>query len=118
MTEPEVTYDSEMSKILSNVVIDPAYSHALEEHPNSAPLVHECMKNQGPYMQFQIHKNERYLRVCIIDEDTGKIGFQIVDIVNKVAKERTAFVKDGMKTIRDVLDFAARRGYIRFKGSL
>lgn len=113
-----MTYNVEIAKILNNVIIDPAYSHALEEHPNSAPLVHECMKNQGPYMQFQIHKNERYLRVCIIDEDAGKIGFQVVDIVNNEAKELTAFVKNGMKNIRDVLDFAARRGYVRFKGSL
>lgn len=111
-------YDAEIDSLLSNVVVDPSYSHALEEHPNSAPLVHECMKNQGPYMQFQIHKDERYLRVCIIDEDKGTIGFQIVDIVERVAKERTAYVKNGFNSIRDVLDYAARRGYCRFKGPL
>lgn len=110
--------DADIADILSRVTIDPAYSHALAEHPDSAPLVHECMNEKGPYMQFQIDPKKRYLRVCIIDEDAGLIGFQIVDIVGRVAKERTAYVKDGFKTIRDVLDWAGRRGYCRFKGAL
>lgn len=95
-----------------------SHSHALEEHPNTAPLVHECMKDKGPYMQFQINKNERYLRICLVDEEAGQIGFQIVDIVGKEAKELTAYVKNNVNSIRDVLDYALRNGYCRFKGSL
>lgn len=69
-------------------------------------------------MQFQIEPKKRYLRVCIVDEDLGLIGFQIVDIVNKIAKERTAYIKDGITNIRGVLDYVGRQGYARFKGPL
>lgn len=113
----KTVYDVDIDNILSRVVIDD-YSHALEEHPNSAPLVHECMRNNGPYMQFQIFKGKRYLRICIVDEKKGLIGFQIVDIVGKEAKELTAYIKDGCTSIQDVLRYVSRMGYARFKGAL
>lgn len=107
--------DPAMEQLLNNVVVD-SYSHALEEHPNSAPRVWECLHKNGPYMQFQIIPGKRYLRICVIDDET--IGFQIVDIVGKVAKERTAYIKDGISNIRQLLDWAFKRGYCRFKGAL
>lgn len=113
----ETVYDADIADILSRVVVDD-YSHALEEHPNTAPLVHECMRNNGPYMQFQIFKGERYLRICIVDEEKGLIGFQIVDIVGKEAKELTAYIKDNCKCIQDVLRYVAKMRYPRFKGVL
>lgn len=69
-------------------------------------------------MQFQIEKNKRYLRVCIIDEQAGLIGFQIVDIVNRIAKERTAYIKENIRCIQDLLKYIRQMGYPRFKGSL
>lgn len=113
----DTVYDPDIADMLNNVVID-EYSHALEEHPNSAPLVHECMRNKGPYIQFQIHQNERYLRICLIDENKGIIGFQIVDIVENVAKEKTAYIKKGLKCIKDIFDYAGRNNLVRFKGGL
>lgn len=108
-------YDADIANILSRVVIDD-HSHALEEHPNSAPIVHECMRTKGPYMQFQIWKGQRYLRVCVIDDTT--IGFQIVDIIGREAKEVTAYIKDNCTCIKDVLDYVRKMGYARFKGAL
>lgn len=116
-TKKEIS-DPEIARILTAVAIDPAYSHALEEHPEDAPLVRECLNRDGPYMQFQIIPKQRYLRVCVIDSDKGVIGFQIVDIINKVAKERTAYIKDSIHNIRELLDYVGRQGYCRFKGTL
>lgn len=104
--------------MLQRVVIDSEYSHALEDHPNSSPIVHKCLAEKGAYMQFQISPKKRYLRVCIIDEELGVIGFQIVDIVNRVAKERTAYIKENMTCIKDVLRYVGRNGYSKFNGSL
>jgi len=119
VTIPQLTtaYDPIIATLLHRVTVD-GYSHALVDHPNSAHLVHECMENQGPYIQFQIYKNERYLRVCIVDEDAGLMGFQIVDIIGKEAKELTAYVKDNCRCIRDVLNYARRMRYPRFTGPL
>lgn len=110
--------ESELQQIMTRVTIDPTYSHALEEHPQDAPIVRECLEKQGPYMQFQVQKNKRYLRVCIIDEKAGLIGFQIVDIIGKIAKERTAYIKDEIRNIKDLLDYVGKMGYPRFKGDL
>lgn len=104
--------------MLLKVVVDPAYSHALEEHPYDAPIIWDCMAKKGAYMQFQIEPHKRYLRVCVIDEVVGIIGFQIVDIVNRVAKERTAYIKDEIHNVRQLLDYAERNHYPRFKGPL
>lgn len=99
-------------------MIDPAYSHALEEHPEDAPIVWECFAQKGAYIQFQIEAKKRYLRVCIIDEINGILGFQIVDIINKAAKERTAYIKDRLHNIRELLEYAKQNHYPRFTGPL
>lgn len=108
--------EMEIAQALSLVTLDPTYTHALEEHPDTAPLVRSCLDRNGPYMQFQIIPKQRYLRVCIIDD--GIIGFQIVDIVNRVAKERTAYIKDTIHNIKELLRYAEKLGYPRFKGVL
>lgn len=112
-----VLTDSQIEQMLSNVVVD-SHSHALEEHPNSAPLVHECLNEKGAYMSFQIFPKERYLRICIVDEELGIIGFQIVDIVGKFAKERTAYIKEDLRCIKDVLNYVAKKGWTKFTGPL
>lgn len=111
-------WDYDTHNALQNVVIDPEYSHAMEEHPESALIVRKCLKDKGAYMTFQIEPNKRYLRVCIINERWGQIGFQIVDIVNRIAKERTAYIKEECTSIKDVLNYVKKNGYIRFKGPL
>lgn len=102
--------------MLNNIVVDPAYSHAVEEHPNSAPIVRTCMENKGPFVQFQIRKGQRYLRVCAIDDST--FGFQIVDRVGKVFKERTAYIKDNCVKVKEVFDYARKQGFPKFTGDL
>lgn len=110
--------DLEIESLLTNVMIDEKYSHALEEHALEAPIVRDCLSKKGAYMAFQIVPKHRYLRVCLIDEVAGIIGFQIVDIVNRVAKERTCYIKDTIHSIRDLLEYVRKLGYPRFKGPL
>lgn len=110
--------DSQIYELLTtNVVID-SYSHAMEEHPIEAPIVHACFDQKGPYIQFQVEPKKRYLRVCLIDPDNGILGFQIVDIVNKIAKERTAYIKDRITSLKDLFDYARKMGYTKFTGKL
>lgn len=110
-----VVYDENMQLLLENVVIDD-YSHAMERHPETAMLVRDCFTQKGAYATFQVEKNKRYIRICLIDQQT--IGFQVVDIVGKIAKERTAYIKDNMRSIQQVLDDMWNKGYPRFKGPL
>lgn len=107
--------DAQISDMLQRVVVD-EYSHALEEHPLEAPLVWDCLNKNGPNMQFVIWPKQRYLQVCTIDDET--IGFRIVDIVDKQAKELTAYIKDNCKCMKDVIKYANRKGYSRFTGTL
>lgn len=110
--------DLEISGLLANVTIDPAYTHAQIEHPDTFEIVRDCFSKKGAYIQFQVEAKKRYLRVCIIDEAAGLIGFQIVDVVNKVAKERTCYIKESIKNLKQLLDYARRMRYPRFNGPL
>lgn len=111
-TELMSVWDGEVDLMLRGVIIDSSYSHALEEHPDTAPIVWDCLKNKGQYVAFQIDPGRRYLRVCLIDPET--IGFQIVDIVGKKAMEKTAYIKDTLKCIKDIFNYAQQNGYIKF----
>jgi len=108
------TWDEEVNIMLQSVVIDPNYSHAMEpgKHADTAPIVHKCLSEKGQYAAFEVDKGKRYLRVCLIDEHT--IGFQIVDIINKVAKEKTAYIREDCKCIQDVFDYIRRMHWTRF----
>lgn len=97
------------------VVVDD-YSHALEEHPNSAPIVRQCFENKGPMVTFVVYKNERWLQVCKIDAKT--FGFRLVDKVGKEYKELTAYIKDNFKCDADVWNYQRIRNLIKFNGSL
>lgn len=116
--EPQALSDDQIEVLLANVTIDTTYSHAELEHPDSFLAVRECLAKKGPYMQFQIEPKKRYLRVCIIDEELGIIGFQIVDICKGEAKELTAYIKESIKTIKQLLKYIDRMGYCRFRGCL
>lgn len=100
------------------VVIDPEYSHADAKHDVEAEIVHKCINEKGAYMTFQVEPKKRYIRACIIDEEVGLIGFQIVDIVDNIAKEKTAYIKDKIRNIKQLLNYMERNGYCRFKGEL
>lgn len=109
---PAVVWNEKVDLAMREVIIDPAYSHALEEHPDTAPIVWECMKSKGPYITFQVDPGRRYLRVCLIDDKI--FGFQIVDYVGKKMMEKTAYIRDELKTVKDLFDYARRNGYPRF----
>lgn len=103
---------------ISNVVIDPEYSHAISRHPiEDVATIRKCMAEKGPYMSFKIDEN-RYLRTCIISEEEGLIGFQIVDIVDRIAKEKTAYIKDRIKNVHQLLEYIAEKGYSRYLGPI
>jgi len=107
-----LVWTEELDLAMQAVVVDPTYSHAVEEHGEQALLVRECLKRDGPYVTFQIDPGRRYLRVCILEDQS--IGFQIVDAVGKMMKERTAYIKDNFTCIKDIFDYARRMGYPRF----
>lgn len=110
--EQKLVYDAEIDILLRQVVVDPSYSHAEEEHPDTYEAVRNCFNTKGAYITFQIEPKKRYLRVCLLDMET--IGFQIVDIVGRLAKERTCYIKDGIKSLKELFDYASRNRLIRF----
>lgn len=114
-TIPRDLTDAQVSDMLLRVVVD-EHSHSLEEHPEDAYRIWDCFNQNGAVAQFQIFKNERYLRVC--DLGNGEIGFQIVDRVGKVFKERTAYIKENCNCLGDVFKYASRKGYVRFTGPI
>jgi len=69
-------------------------------------------------MIFQVKPGKRYIRTCIIDEKEGIIGFQVVDIIDKVAKEKTAYVKSRINSIQKLLEYMMEEGYPQFMGPL
>ena len=105
-------WNEEINLAMQAVVVDPSYSHALEEHPDEAPIVWDCLASKGQYVAFQVDPGRRYLRVCLIDDET--IGFQIVDFVGKKMMEKTAYIRDELKCVKDIFDYARRMGYARF----
>jgi len=115
---PENSDLSEMEIIgmLNLVTIDPEYSHAEIEHPDSYQVVRDCLKSKGQYAAFQIEKNKRFLRVCLIDSVT--IGFQIVDIVGKQVKEKTCYIKENIHDLKQLFEYVRKMGYPRFTGPL
>lgn len=112
------THQTELADALRNVVIDPVYSHAAKEHPQDVPIVRSCFATKGAYLQWEVEKDKRYLRACIVDEVMGIIAFQIVDIVERQAKERTAYIKAEIKNIQQLLEYALKKGYTVFTGPL
>lgn len=107
-----VSWNADIDLIMQTVVVDPKYSHALQEHPDTAPKVWDCFKSKGQYAAFQVIPGKRFLRVCQLDDIT--FGFQIVDIVGKTAMEKTAYIKDGMKCAKELFDYVRRMGYPKF----
>jgi hypothetical protein len=106
--------DFEEVVLVTNVIVDPNYSHADERHPKEAPLVRRCLDQRGPYMNFLVDRAlQRYLRVCIGD---GWVGFQIVDKIKGKFFERTAYFRSGMKTIQDLNRYIRNSTYTRYKG--
>jgi hypothetical protein len=114
-TDPNLT-EKDISGMLNLVTIDPNYSHALIEHPDTALIVRSCLEKKGPYVSFQIEKKKRYLRVCLLDDNS--LGFQIVDVVGREIKEKTAYIKDGIKSLKELFEYARKMGYPRFTGPL
>lgn len=111
----ESVTDAELADALANaVVIDPDYSHAAEEHPDTYQSVRDCFDTKGQYVAFQVTPKKRWLRVCLVDATT--VGFQIVDAVGRELKERTAYIKDGIKSLKELFEYAKRMGYPRFTG--
>jgi hypothetical protein len=107
-----VVWDSDIDLMMQTVVVDLNYSHALQEHPDTAQKVWDCLKTKGQYAAFQIEPGKRFLRTCLIDDAT--IGFQIVDIVGKTVMEKTAYIKDGIKSAKELFEYVRRIGYPKF----
>jgi hypothetical protein len=77
-------------------------AHAMERHGNDAITV--C--NQPPIMQMTNLQTGRNAHICSMPD--GKFG---VKIVTKDGDTITAFVKEKMRTLEDVVRYLTNRGY-------
>lgn len=77
-------------------------AHAMERHGNDAVAV--C--NQPPIMQLINPATDRQAHICSMPD--GKFG---VRIVAKDGDVITAFVKEKMKSVEDVVRYLNNRGY-------
>lgn len=77
-------------------------AHAMERHGNDAVAV--C--NQPPIMQLINPATDRQAHICSMPD--GKFG---VKIVAKDGDTVTAFVKEKMRTVEDVVRYLNNRGY-------
>ena len=77
-------------------------AHAMERHGNDAVAV--C--NQPPIMQLINPTTDRQAHICPMPD--GKFG---VKIVAKDGDTVTAFVKEKMKSVEDVVRYLNNRGY-------
>ena len=86
--------------------IDLSMSHGEEKHGSAAVQVRDCLNKTGPVMQWKNPNSRNTARVCQLED--GRYGMQIV---NEEGKEITAFVKDKMKTIDQVIKYLRNTGY-------
>lgn len=90
-------------------------SHAVARHPDDAPLIRQCLNENGPYQVWASKDRSRFFKVCQLPD--MRWGFQITAVEKATGDEIeiTAYVKnDGSWT--EFLKLMAREGAKRFTG--
>lgn len=91
-----------------------AGSHADLKHPSDSEFVHQCIDKGRPTMIFlAFGSDNRYLRMC--DLGNGKVGIQVLDKIGEQFKERTAYIKNNLHSLRDAMRWAQDSGHILTK---
>lgn len=112
-TVGEYTNQELLMMATKEVIVSPTYSHADTEHPDTAPRVRQCLKENGTLFVLKVDKS-RVLRICQIDATT--FGFQIVDFILGKALEKTSYIKDSIYSLDDLYEYVIRSGYEILKG--
>lgn len=115
LTEAELSED-QVTLALTQVIVNPSYSHAAEEHPEDLPIVRKCLEDPNTWKSaFRTTERGRFLQVCY---DGKNIIFQIIDQVRGALYEKTAYIKNGMSNITDLTRYVDKMRYFRIKGGL
>jgi hypothetical protein len=101
-TNPAKLFCLLMLFALAGGIVMFSLAHAMERHGDDAVAV--C--NQPPIMQLINPTTDRQAHICSMPD--GKFG---VKIVAKDGDTITAFVKEKMRTVEDVVRYLNNRGY-------
>jgi hypothetical protein len=82
--------------------------HAVERHSASATAVSECIKNSGTVDKLSNPQTGREAYICKLGE--SKFGVWIGDCNEKCV---TAFIKDKMQSLEDVIRYLSNAGYVK-----
>lgn len=85
-------------------------SHAVPKHGSDALTIRKCIDNNGPAMTLKVDAS-RFIQLCQVD---GRFGLRVLDKVNNVWQERTAYFKDAMKNFSDVVKWMDQNGYTKW----
>jgi hypothetical protein len=97
---------------IANAMLNTANSHAITKHGTEGALVRECMDKNGPLGVYQHSANlDKELWLCEIKPDL--FGIQIrINKVDGTQSEVTAFIKEKLTSIEEVIHYIKSTGYI------
>lgn len=85
--------------------VSTAISHAASKHGSDmTAIVHSCIDGGKQTLNYFSQSDGKYLRFCDIGD--GRIGLQVLIKEGKEYKEITAYIKNGLSNIADVMKFA------------
>lgn len=97
--------------IVAYAMLDTANSHAITKHGTDGMLVRECLDNNGPLGVFS-HKTDKSRELWLCEIEPGVYGIQIRKLINSSQHDEiTAFVKNKMRKLEDVLRYINNSGY-------
>ena len=88
------------------IVFSSNNNHADEKHGSEAQEVRDCIDNIGPLHSFFNPNTGRFADVCLISN--YRFGIKITE---ETGEEVTAFIKNKMTTIKQVLRYIENCGY-------
>lgn len=96
---------------INSIAVDLSSSHGEAKHHDAAVMVHTCILKKG-VMQEWINlglETDRRARICEIQP--GKYGIQVIENKDGTWREVTAFIKDKMTSIDQVMRYLSNAGY-------
>ena len=93
-------------KLALIVILAALTLHAIEKHGQAAYRVHTCIEHRGSAFTWTNPDNGRKASVCEVEP--GVFGAYIQEADNSPV---TAFIKEKMRTIGQIKNYLANRGY-------
>lgn len=91
-------------------VVDFSKSHGVKKHGISALQIRRCLHQNGPLHDWVNPVTGRRARVCEVEP--GRFGVQILEFRDGAWREITAFAKDKMRSLDQVLRYLSNGGYM------